>query len=240
METIPMRFSKEADFRQTAECLVQSTKERLNDPTARTEEPRADSEAGMIDIAVGDASLHSILFPELQQATENASRVQQAQNELPEMRAHRGQRKSFMKSEIALSWAESLKSNILWIDGNDAFTRADFNASFVSPLLLVGESNFEKFITIRYYCEQQHGEAEQYLVLMQALLSQLLHQYPSAVQRHKPSITRDKTSTTEGLWALLMELLLDVEVQCVFIVIGGLDHLANDSSGAEDLHKKNG
>lgn len=87
---------------------------------------------------VGDFdSWQDTLFPELRESNHEASRQQRANEELPSMREYRSARKSFQKSERAVAWAESRKSDILWIDGSEVLSREDFNASFVFPLMLV-------------------------------------------------------------------------------------------------------
>lgn len=78
---------------------------------------------------------HRALFPELHEHQEDFARTQRATEELPEMRSFRTERRNFTKADIALAWAESLRSDIIWIDGYQLLTRADFNACFAFPLL---------------------------------------------------------------------------------------------------------
>jgi hypothetical protein len=153
------------------------------------------------------------------------------------MRAQRSENRNFMKSEKALAWAESNKSQILWVDGNQILSRADFNASFAFPLLLIGESNYETVLILRHFCEHGPGKSDQYLVMMQALLFDLFLQNPSVYDTKKEFITRNQTCNTSGLWDLLLACLHEVQTHCVFIVIGSIDHLTNSTTMAEDARE---
>lgn len=151
------------------------------------------------------------------------------------MREYRSKRKSFEKSEIAMSWAESRKSEILWINGNEVLSREDFNASFVCPLMLVGESNFDTFIRLHHFCEDTGGGTDLYLVMMQDLVAQVLRQHTSMSSQQRATITRERTSTTEGLWDLFLELISGSEISCAFLIIGGIDHIVARSSRPGDI-----
>jgi hypothetical protein len=153
------------------------------------------------------------------------------------MRAQRSENRNFMESEKALAWAESNKSQILWVDGNQILSRADFNASFAFPLLLIGESNYETVLILRHFCEHGPGKSDQYLVMMQALLFDLFLQNPSVYDTKKEFITRNQTCNTSGLWDLLLACLHEVQTHCVFIVIGSIDHLTNSTTMAEDARE---
>lgn len=175
-------------------------------------------------------SWQNTLFPELQKSSERASRQQRANEELPSMREYRSRRKSLEKSEIAMAWAESRKSEILWINGNEVLSREDFNASFVCPLMLVGESHFDTFIKIQHFCQEASGETDLYVVMMQDLVAQVLRQHSSISIQQRATITRERTSTTEGLWDLLLELISSTEISCAFLLIGGIDNVVARSS----------
>lgn len=153
------------------------------------------------------------------------------------MSAYRSERRNFTKSKMALAWAESQRSEILWVDGYQILTRADFNASFVFPLLQLVEGKYEQVVTLRHFCESHHGTPDKYLLMMQALVFQVFQQNPSIAERKKASLMRDKTSKIHALWDLLSELLEDVQAQCVFLVIGGIDNLFRDTPDARDTRK---
>lgn len=129
-----------------------------------------------------------------------------------------------------MAWAESRKSEILWINGNEALSREDFNASFVCPLMLVGESHFETFIKVQHFCEEASGETDLYVVMMQDLVAQVLRQYASISTQRRATITRERTSTTKGLWELLIGLISGIDISCTFLLIGGIDHVVARSS----------
>lgn len=164
-----------------------------------------------------------------------ANRQQQANEELPNMREYRSNKKSFEKSEIAMAWAESRKSEILWINGNEALSREDFNPSFVCPLMLVGESHYDTFIKLQHFCEETGGETDPYKVMLQDLVAQVLRQYTSISSQQRATITRERTSTTKGLWDLLEELISGPEISCAFLIIGGIDHVVTHSSQPGEL-----
>lgn len=136
---------------------------------------------------------------------------------------------------MALAWAESHRSEILWVDGYQALTRADFNASFVFPLLQLVESRFDTVVSLRHFCESHHDGSDKYLVMMQSLVWQFLRHNPSIAQRKKASLDRERTSTTQGLWIILSELLEESKAKCVFLVIGGMDSLVNDNPNSRGL-----
>lgn len=151
------------------------------------------------------------------------------------MRDYRSKRKSFEKSEIAMAWAESRKSEILWINGNEVLSREDFNASFVNPLMLVGESRFDTFIKLQHFCEDASGETDSYVVMMQDLVAQVLRQHTPFSSQQRANVTRERTSTAEGLWDLLLELISNTETSCTFLLIGGIDHIISRSSRPEEM-----
>lgn len=182
-------------------------------------------------------NLRSTLFAELRQFSEEAARKKRAIEELPEMRAQRSENRNFMKSEKALAWAESNKSQLLWVDGNQILSRTDFNASFAFPLLLIGESNYETVLILRHFCEESPSRSDQYLVMMQALLFDLFLQNPSVYNKKKESITREQTCNTSSLWDLLLACLDEVQTHCVFIVIGSIDRLTNTNTMTEDVRE---
>ncbi|KAH8895678.1 hypothetical protein GQ53DRAFT_853744 [Thozetella sp. PMI_491] len=244
VHAISIRFSKESDIRQTADALRQQTEEKLEEPVLSKVHPSAELEPDFdVTAAAGQAyldtpdDLRNTLFAELRQADEVDARKKRAIEELPGMWAHRSENRNFMKSEKAAAWVESNKSQLLWIDGNHILSRTDFNASFAFPLILLGESRYESVLILRYFCQDNTGSTDQYLVMMQALLLGLFEQHPSIFKRRIESITRDQTSQTSNLWDLFLECLDEVRTQCVFILIGGIDHLVETRNPAQDTRE---
>lgn len=250
LDAISVKFSKPEGVRQTADSLAKLAEERLNEPTMadvdsnvaagqdigesistefRKNRAYHQSTATNLHSAEGTEDFDSwqnTLFPELRESSEKASRHQRANEELPGMRTYRAKRKSFENSEIVMAWAESRKSEILWINGNEVLSREDFNASFVCPLMLVGESHFDTFTRLQHFCEETRGETDPYVVMMQDLVSQFLRQHSTSMSsQQRVNITRERTATTEGLWDLLLELISGTEIPCTFLVIGGIDHI---------------
>lgn len=193
-----MKFSKPEGVRQTADSLAKLAEERLNEPTMADVDNNvaASQDTGesiLTELGKNRAyhqstatnsqstegtedfdSWQNTLFPELRESSEKASRHQRANEEPPGMRTYRSKRKSFGNSEIILAWAESRKSEILWINGNEVLSRADFNMSLVCPLILVGNSHFDSFARLQHFCEQARGDTDPYVVMMQDLVAQLL------------------------------------------------------------------
>lgn len=184
-----------------------------------------------IEVAVDFDSWQDKFFPELRHSNEAALRQERANEELPSMRHFRAERKNFDKSEKAMAWAKSRKSEILCIDGSQVLSREDFNASFVFPLMLVAESLLSSFVKAQHFCAAgSRGGSDAYLIMMQDVVAQVLRQLPSVSLRLMTTVSREATSTTEKLWDLLSKIISESEVQCVFLIIGGIDHIASNSS----------
>lgn len=175
------------------------------------------------------------LFPELQECSEKAAPQQRANEEISNMPGFRSKRDSFARSEMAIGWAESHTSEILWINGNEALSREDFNGSFVRPLMLVGESHYDTFIRLQHFCEHTSSNTDPYMVMGQDLVSQVLRQHTTISPEQRMAITRERTCTTQGLWEIFLELIASLEVPCVFLIIGGIDHMVARSSQPEHM-----
>lgn len=50
-------------------------------------------------------------------------------------------------------------------------------------------------------------------------------------------MTRDMTSSTQGLWILFSDLLGKIQAQCVFLVIGGIDNLVDNGPNSQEIRK---
>lgn len=153
-----VHFKRKEEIRQAENALIQSTVEKLNEPAMDGWKQDPKSDAPQATTEPDDFSLldEDLLFPELHEVWKHADRNQRAKEELPEMKSYRSERKNLTKSEMALAWAESRRSEILWVDGYQLFTRASFNASFVYPLLQLVESSFESVVTLRHFCQDSH------------------------------------------------------------------------------------
>jgi hypothetical protein len=119
----------------------------------------------------------------LQEYGEDRSRQQRVLEQLPEMRPHRSKQRNILKVDRVMSWIESPKSELLWIDGNNRLRRYDFNASFADPLLILGQSNRERYFILRHFCGDSYSEPRTgYRTLIQALLRQIFKQYPKLLE----------------------------------------------------------
>lgn len=256
MDVTDLHFKKKEDIAQAEAALRQSTAERLDEPAMKERGQQPESGNGIskprrkkntfmpLTYSIESTSAtttpmdfsapHDVLFSELHDAYQHRMRSQRAKEQLPEMKAYRSERKNFSRSGMALAWAESLRSEILWVDGYQLLSRANFNASFVFPLLQLVESRFENVITLRHFSEDLHQDSDKYLIMMQDLLSQLLQHNPSIARNREVPITRDETSTTEGLWTLLSEFLEEADAHCMLLIIGGVDNLIQARSDTGD------
>lgn len=69
--------------------------------------------------------------------------------------------------------------------------------------------------------------------MMQDLVAQMLRQQ-SSISPRVATISRDITSTTDGLWGLLSDTISESGLQCVFLIIGGIDHVTANSPEPEE------
>lgn len=168
---------------------------------------------------------------EFNQATEQHQRVLE---QLPEMQAYRSQQCNILKTEKVLSWVESGASQLLWIDGNRVLERSDFNTLFAVPLLILGESTYESVLILRHFCSNSYNtRMNGYRTLVQALLFQLFKQHPTTLKQRITALTRERTSDMTKLWEILAECIREVNADCTFLVIDGIDHLQADGNKSE-------
>ncbi|KAG4436031.1 hypothetical protein IFR05_008463, partial [Cadophora sp. M221] len=142
-----------------------------------------------------DALLEGV-FLELQEYDEGRSRQQRVLEQLPEMRPHRSKQRNLLKVDRMISWIESTKSELLWIDGNNLLRRHDFNASFADPLLILGQSNCERYLILRHFCGENYAEpGTGYRTLIQSLLRQIFKQYPEIFKSKAALLTREQRTS---------------------------------------------
>lgn len=152
-----------------------------------------------------------------------------------EMRVHRSKQRNIMRIEEVMAWVESESSQLLWINGHNVLRRSVFSMSFATPLLVLGESNYETTLVLRHFCGDSPAYgAKGYRLLVQALLYQIFHQYPKVFDRKKQSLTREATSTVTTLWDLFLDSLTEVNADCTFIIIENIDVLKEAANSDVD------
>ena len=155
-----------------------------------------------------------------------------------EMRGHRSKRKNITRIEGVMDWIESETSRLLWINGHNVLRRSVFTMSFATPLLVLGESNYETTLVLRHFCGDDLASGPQgYRVLVQALLYQILQQDSKVFDGKKSALTKEATNTLTTLWDLLLDCLAEVNADCIFIIIENIDVLSEGSSSNVDEGK---
>ena len=152
-----------------------------------------------------------------------------------EMRVHRSKQRNLMRIEEVMAWVESDSSRLLWINGHSVLRRSVFSMSFATPLLILGESNYETTLVLRHFCGDSpaHGP-KGYRLLVQALLYQIFQQYPEVFDRQKQSLTREATGTVATLWNVFIDCLKEVNADCTFIIIENIDVLKEAANSDVD------
>ena len=155
-----------------------------------------------------------------------------------EMRGHRSKQRNITRIEGVMDWIESETSRLLWINGHNVLRRSVFTMSFATPLLVLGESNYETTLVLRHFCGDDLAPGPQdYRILVQALLYQILHQNPKVLDGKKSALTREATNTLTTLWNLLLDCLAEVNADCTFIIIENIDVLKEGPSSDVDEGK---
>jgi hypothetical protein len=173
--------------------------------------------------------LRDEIFPELRAYHLDLSLRERMTEQAPEMRGHRSKLRNMLKIDKVMDWVQSDTSQLLWIDANEVLRRLDFNMLFAAPILLIGESNYESTLILRHICGE-HESLNIYNLLVQALLYQIFEQNPHIFKRKRAAITRECSSDLSALWDLFLDCLGEVNADCTFIIIDGIDALKTRAS----------
>jgi hypothetical protein len=234
----PVKFSKATDVSEMSDDCRQRVEARLEQPNKGTREISDRDHDHSVEPEEDFDSLLEEVFVELQEYDEGRSQQQRVLEQLPEMRPHRSKQRNILKVDRVMSWIESAKSELLWIDGNNLLRRHDFNASFADPLLILGQSNCDRYLILRHFCGDSYSEPRTgYRTLIQALLRQIFKQCPELLKSKAALLTRENVADIHKLWSLFVECLREVQVECAFIVIDSIDYLdpkGSESSGTND------
>ena len=251
-------FSKDVDVQQVANLLRQHVDEILQEPKVSRKSHKNDeavqgrnfhgaqiSENSLTDAECAEATNATSgsagvtdaerfldnLFVELREYRQDSSRREMAIEQASEMRDYRSKRKNITRIEGVMDWVESETSRLLWINGHNVLRRSVFSMSFATPLLVLGESNYETTLVLRHFCGDGLASGPQnYRILVQALLYQILQQNPKVLDGKKSALTREATKTLTTLWDLFLDCLAEVNADCTFIIIENIDVLKEGSS----------
>ena len=200
---------------------------------AKTSNHTAES-SGVVDAK----SFLDDLFVEIRELRQDPARREMAIEQTSEMRGHRSKQKIITRIEGVMDWVESKTSKMLWINGHNVLRRSIFNMSFAMPLLVLGESNYATTLVLRHFCGDGLASGPQdYRILVQALLYQILQQNPKVLDGKKSALTREATNTLTTLWDLLLDCLAEVNADCTFIIIENIDVLKGGPSSNVDEEK---
>ena len=203
-----------------------------------TERAEATNDISGSDGVTDAKSFLDNLFVELREFRQDASRREMAIEQASEMRGDRSKRKNITRIEGVMDWIESETSRLLWINGHNVLRRSVFTMSFARPLLVLGESNYESILVLRHFCGDDSASGPQdYRLLVQALLYQILQQNPKVLDRKISSLTREAATTLTTLWNLLLDCLAEVNADCTFIIIENIDVLKGGPSSNADEEK---
>ena len=203
-----------------------------------TERAEASNDTSGSDGVTDAKSFLDNLFVELRGFRQDSSRREMAIEQASEMRGNRSKRKNITRIEGVMDWIESETSRLLWINGHNVLRRSVFTMSFATPLLVLGESNFESILVLRHFCgDDSASRPQDYRILVQALLYQILQQYPKVLDSKKSALTREATNSLTTLWELLLDCLAEVNADCTFIIIENIDVLKEGPSSNVDEGK---
>ena len=143
-----VRFSKQSDIQQTSDLFRQRIEAKIEQHSVENPRKTDDDANGKTIGRASDELLDldhqmATLFTDLNEFDEARVQQQRIAEQLPEMRRYRSTQRNVLKVDKVMDWVESKTSQLLLIDGNNILQRETFSASFVAPLLIFGESNFE-------------------------------------------------------------------------------------------------
>ena len=181
------------------------------------------------------------VFPDLRELEETLHESEILTEQLPEMESYRQKKHSLLKLERVMTWLESDRSELLWVNGNHVLRRSDWNTSFALPLLIDGRERYPSVIILRYFCEDLGSSRKNNCrTLMQALIFEVLEKHPGILTDQGLAFTKERftnaSKSVSKLWALFFDCLLEVQSQCTFIIIDSIDHLqpTMTEDGAQD------
>ncbi|KAH7353684.1 hypothetical protein B0T11DRAFT_119908 [Plectosphaerella cucumerina] len=147
----------------------------------------------------------SAIFEDLADFDKAAAEQQEMIEQLPEMEAHRLTKRSIWRANRFVEWLEAKSSQLLWVDGGHVLQRQTFNASFVTPILLFGDSNSETgCLVLRHFCGDFSSRPSNHRALIQALLRQLLKRRPDVWPSVSGEFTKENAGDIRKLWSMFV------------------------------------
>jgi hypothetical protein len=226
-----IRFSKTSDFEETCHLFQQRVDAKMEEhgadgtPVETVKESKPSPEPHSMEDSL------AMLFTDLNKLEDTRAQKLKMEEQRPEMHQYRSTKRNILKVDHVMDWVEAQSSQLLWVDGNNSLRRETFSASFVAPVLLLGENHFDTSIVLRHFCGDSHGtSASNYPALIQSLLIQLFKQRADLWSKASASLDRESASNIRVLWKVLVDSLQNAQVPCVFIVIDSIDSLASQKT----------
>jgi hypothetical protein len=155
-----------------------------------------------------------------------------------ESNEQKAKKRNMLQSDKVIAWIESEESQLLWIDGNYILSRTNFLMSFATPLAIDAACNYETIMVLKYFCSQNSASRNPCCTLMQALIVQILKQYPQILGKEGSKLSRstltEAAHNITNLWDIFTSCLFDeahVNAHRIYIIIDSVDEL---SSGQAD------
>ena len=180
-------------------------------------------------------ALHNEFFSDLADLKADDFRREAAIRQAPESREYRSARRTSIRVEDLVKWVKLPTSQILWIDGNSILRHSELSAFFATPLLVLGECDYETMVILRYDCATHASSSTSRSdLLVKALIYQIMERSSKALQIVHSAISTTTMSNLEALWNVLTNCLEVLDVACGFIIIENIDYLSH--ANAEDGH----
>lgn len=226
-----IRFSKTSDFEETCHLFRQRVDAKMEEhgvdgtPVDTSNNSQASVEPLNME------NTFAMLFTDLNKLEDIRTQKLKMEEQRPEMHQYRTTKRNILKVDHVMDWVEAQSSQLLWVDGSHSLRRETFSASFVAPVLLLGENHFETSIVLRHFCGDSYGtSASNYPALIQSLLTQLFKQRADLWSTASTSLDRESASNICVLWRVFVDALQNAQVPCVFIVIDSIDSLASQKT----------
>lgn len=227
-----VRFTTAKDTSETGGILRQTIEMKMEqhhigDPKITENEPAPD--LALIETPSLEDQL-SAIFGDLTDFDRAAVEQQERIEQLPEMEAHRQTKRSIWRANRFVEWVEAKSSQLLWVDGGHVLQRQTFNASFVVPILIFGDSNSETgCLVLRHFCGDSSSiRPSNHRAMIQALLRQLLKRRPDVWPSVSSQVTKENAGDIRKLWSIFVGCIRLVAADCTFIVIDSIDCLTSD------------
>ncbi|CAG8983102.1 hypothetical protein HYALB_00004544 [Hymenoscyphus albidus] len=222
-----VQFEKSIDVYQTTSMMQQRLEERFSNPNTASApaEPVDDEKISPLGGDILD------IFTDLRDFEAEKEQAEETKF-VPETTEQRTKRRNMLQSDEIITWIESERSQLLWIDGSYLLSRSYHLASFITPLTIDAACNYELITILKHFCSSSHSTRNSCLALLQALVSQIIKQHPEVAEGDDAKISRSKLPQAAKDFTKLWELLKDCltvkshhDLHRVYIIIESIDEL---------------